>query len=315
MIRHTQLWVGAVAAVALGVGVARAADESAPPPLQMSTGPFAVPPGDTVACVYTGTISDRDLNVVKMRARQGPGGHHFSVYYTDTPRPPETRPCTDDDMVGRHFVMGIGGHDPGVEERTEQMLPGLAARIPKGKQVLLESHHINPTGSVWTTQDTVELSFISSAQVKAYVQLFLIEETHFTVPAHAQYRRVMGCTVPRALTVTMVMAHLHEFGTRYMLEMVSPSGAPLRTLFDVPWAPANKWSPPVQPYFDPPLAIAQGTRLRQTCQWHNPTDQPISFPSEMCVGVLNYLSDGKEEVACTEVEHQETVIPDEPPPR
>jgi hypothetical protein len=67
-------------------GGAEPVEETSEDTLAFTTGEFEVPPGDSFECFYTDTFTDREISVRSADGKQGSGGHHILVYYTDVPR-------------------------------------------------------------------------------------------------------------------------------------------------------------------------------------------------------------------------------------
>lgn len=286
--------------VLLGVSVLAAAPVGAadhldaPTVLSLTTGDFEVPPGEMLECFFTDVIADRELSVIGASSHQGSagGGHHLAVYYTDALRKPGHRPCTDGDMV-EHFVVGAVGHQ-------SFMLPkGLSVKVPRNTQLILQSHYVNTTGAALRTDDRIDLHLADPGHPTVPMQMFLIVDMAFEIPAKSGYSSVMLCAVPRDLRIIQIKGHMHDLGARFRLEIVDASGQVRQTLYDEPWIPAWKFTPPSRTYpLEHPLVLSAGTLLRQTCQWENPNDRPIRYPQEMCSGILSY-SPGEGEFACS----------------
>src|SRR6188768_2829810 len=137
--RASFLFLGVVAAIFVGGcgGTDETASEGDPPAgdaLHWSSGPLAVPPGESFECFYTDLVTDRELSVISASAKQGLGGHHVSVYYVDTERPVGHEPCSGTtEMVDWHFVVGAGGEGNDLSDFAS-LAEGLAIKIPEGKQ-------------------------------------------------------------------------------------------------------------------------------------------------------------------------------------
>ena len=66
------------------------------------------------------------------------GGHHLGMFVAISPKAdPTPHPCTDDDMANIRFIAAGGGG-------LDTIMPtGVALRIAKGQQIILQSHYHN----------------------------------------------------------------------------------------------------------------------------------------------------------------------------
>ncbi len=255
---------------------------------EFSTGKFEIQPGDTFECFYTATVTDRQLNVSSATAKQGPGGHHITVYYTDQNVPVGHHPCTDVEMVGLHQIAGASsGGEPAVA------LPdGYATKVPQGKQLVVQTHYIRTEKTPLTVEDSVTLKVAEDSEIKQFANSFVINDGSFTLPARANQTSTTECVVPHDFDVLLLLGHMHEWGAHYKLERLDAAGKVAETLYQTDWDPLYASHPPVNNY-DPlkPLKLPKGTRLRQTCDWKNTEDHEMAFPREMCIMFTYYVPD------------------------
>lgn len=258
--------------------------------LTFQTGEFEVPPGEVFECFYTGVITDRELAVRGAFGAQGRGGHHVTVYYTMIHKDAQHHPCIDSEMA--QWRMIGGGGDEGEAQLSKLRLPdGMAIKVPAGAQIVLQAHYIN-LGERFTANDTAGLELVDPAGIRDHVNQFVVNDVSFTVPPHEPLESVSTCTVPRDLGLIRLLGHMHEFGTYYKLEQLGEDDTVATTLLEQEWDPVYTSAPPIEVYEpDAPLAMAAGTRLRQTCRWQNHGDEPLLFPREMCIAYGLYFPD------------------------
>ena len=279
--------------------------EMAPPPpiettltdtaLTLVTETFSVPPGDSFECFYTSYTTDRELTVLKSFGRQGPGGHHITVYYTTLPKPPGHHPCTDEEMVEWHQIAGSAGDDLPGGEGSVGLPDGLAIRVPAGVQIVAQMHYINTTGKPYDVQDRVTLELADKAKLKAYANYLVLVDGIFQVPSGMRQDRTSICTVPQDFQIVLMLGHMHELGQHYKLERIDETGQVLETLVDHPWQPVYTSHPPTKNFtVDKPYLLSKGTRLRQSCRWDNTSNEDVRFPREMCVSFMYYFPDDGE---------------------
>lgn len=256
--------------------------------MAVETGPFEVPAGDTFECFYTGVRAAEDLSVTRIGGRQGPGGHHITVYVTDSDAAGHA-PCNDEEMATWRMV-GVADI-PTSGEPALQLPEGLAYRLEEGKQIALQVHYINVTGAPYEVEDEVTLELAEPEDVEAYANLFTMVDIGLSLAPNAATKRVSSFVMKEDLPLFWVGGHMHELGTHYTLEITPPGGAP-GTVYEHDWADVYTSHPPLLTYDkDSPLVLAKGTVLRQTCEWQNDTPEDVTFPREMCAMFGFYFPD------------------------
>lgn len=268
--------------------------------LSWESGPFEVPAGESFECFYTDMITDRELSVISAAAEQAAGGHHVTVYYVDNERPVGHANCSGTtEMADWHFVVGAGGEGNQLGDFA-QLAEGLAIKIPAGKQLMVQTHYINTTGTPQVNNDKLLIKLIEPAEVKAYAADFVILNDGFEIPPNASLTSSTVCTVQADVQLTMLLGHMHEHGQQYTLEIVDELGETKETLYDEAWKPDFSSHPPALLYtMNDPLILRGGTRLRQTCTWHNNSADVLLFPTEMCIG-FGYYFPGNDRIMCEE---------------
>jgi hypothetical protein len=258
--------------------------------LTFVTGDFDVPAGDQFECFYTNTITPRELAVNRSHGVQGAGGHHVTVYYTDLKRPAEHHKCVDSEMTTWHMVAGTGG-DSASDDKEMSLPEGFAIKVPAGKQLVLQAHYINTTGKTQKMNDSVTLELLEPAKVKQYANYVASSHESWTLPPKSPFETTSTCTLKQDLNIILMLGHMHELGTHYKLEKIDATGA-ASTLYDYEWQVSYAQHPPLKKFpTTAPLNLPKGTKLRQTCNWNNDTEESIIFPREMCVFFGYYFPD------------------------
>lgn len=71
-------------------------------------------------------------------------------------------------------------------------------------------------------------------------------------------------------------------------------------LYDEPWNPETIFNPVVRQFtVEEPLVVAAGDRITLTCDYQNDTDEPLTFPKEMCVSFAFYFP-AEREIDCVD---------------
>ena len=291
--------------LALAAALTSCATQAAPagPSAQMlddrivlSTGDFEIPNGDVFECFYTPLILDRDVLVSYGLGTQLEGGHHITVYYTTNTRDPEHHPCDESEMASwRQLTAAEAAGDEPLH------VDGLALRVPAGAQIVLQSHYINTLGPR-TVQDHADVFTPKPDEIRAMGGSFVVNDEGFDVPAGSRLRRTYVCNVAQDTQVAMLVGHMHEWGSHFRLERLDAAGT-AETIYEHDWEAVYASHPPTNAYgLDTPLVLPAGTQLRQTCEWNNNEDYPLSFPREMCISfMITFPSDAGDMIFCESV--------------
>lgn len=273
--------------------------------ISIHTGDFPIPPGDSFTCFYTPFTAETDLTVTRGVGMQQEGGHHLTVYYTMTPQPAGYHTCTDQEMA---TWRQIAAADPTTGE-TSYAVPGLGMRVPAGAQIVVQAHYIN-LGDVRSVNDWVDVMLPRTGEVRYLAQSFVIDDEDWEVPAMGSWQSQSECVVSRDYQAASLLGHMHELGAHFTLEMQAPGETTWTSLYDTDWTTSYFSHPPINLYgLDTPLMMPAGTRLRQTCQWHNTTTDPAIFPREMCVTyMLTFPSTTGGMDLCDIVAHTSTAL-------
>jgi hypothetical protein len=249
-----------------------------------------VEPGEHFECFYSDVITDREVFIHAAKGKQGPGGHHLIMYYATANRPVGHSKCDDTEMLDWRQV-GAAAND-GANEGVIDLPPGVAVKVPAGKQILVQTHYINASGKAREVDDEITVSLLKAEEVKEFANAYAVNDTKFKVPPQGTYSHTSSCKIEKDRDIVLMMGHMHEHGEHYKLELLDPAGVPVETLFDVEWQQAYSSHPPTKRFtLEQPYKIKGGSTLRQTCSWKNTTDQQLGFPTEMCVSFTYYLKD------------------------
>lgn len=265
--------------------------------ISFTTVEFEVPEEDSFTCFYTDYITDKELIVVNGDGHQQKGGHHILVHYADEQREPGHHPCSETDMVNIHQVAGTAGDGGDILALPD----GLAVKVPKGKQIVLEAHYINTTGAPFKAVDRVKLIYGDPAEIKDYVNYFVTLDEAFEIPPNGPLESVTECVLDRDFQVALALPHMHELGSSFKLEVLDEAGSVLDTPIDTEWVNFYVSHPPITRYtMEEPYMLKAGQRIRQTCTWQNTTTDPVIFPREMCLAFFYYWP-GEGDIVCENV--------------
>lgn len=250
-----------------------------------TTPDFTVPTGDSFTCFYTKYTTEAELAIIAGDGVQGPGGHHILAYYAEDARPVGYHACEDQEMVNLKQIAGSAG-DGG---QVLGLPAGLAVRVPKGKQLVVQAHYINTSGAEMKVHDTVKIVKGTGAQVKEFVNYLVTNDEGFEIAPNTPFAHTTECTLERDFQMAINVPHMHELGAHFTLDVVGVDGNVRDHLVDTDWQPSYASHPPIGAYdMSAPYLLKKGEKLRQTCAWQNSTTDPVIFPREMCLTFFYY---------------------------
>ncbi|MBL8679746.1 MAG: hypothetical protein JNK05_11300 [Myxococcales bacterium] len=259
-----------------------------PRELLYETPEFVIEPGgDKLFCHYLpATISgDADQLVAEIHSFQMRYGHHVSLNYTTEPGPVLSRECTEQDMT-KALLVGAGNESA---ELMFQLPPGIVVRIPRGAQVILQSHYINPTGAPMRVRDAITAMPPPEGASVQIADPLAMNDSDFMIPPRTNgYGRTLECEIDREMNVVNLFGHAHEWTTRLKIEHAPAGSSAFTSIYDELGTGARLMNSPPMRYFDVAGALRwrPGDRVRLSCDWNNTEDHPLAFPEEMCAAVF-----------------------------
>jgi hypothetical protein len=256
--------------------------------IQVVSAPItAVPPGaDTEYCYFSKLIPETDTVIKATQSMQSIGVHHVAAYWTTRVQPEQVRPCTEDDMASFQLLGGGGGGESA--NGVVSTLPdGTAFKVHAGGQIVVNTHIINVGKTAIDAQGAVNL-ILGDPSLQT-LQMLYFTNTSFSIPPRATQTASASCPVPHDLQVIRVLGHMHQWGTHNQLT------AGDKVLYDKPGAGDFAFNPPPVDFpLATPYVIKSGDKVEAQCTWNNTTDQAMTFPTEMCAGLLFVLGDTKD---------------------
>lgn len=245
---------------------------------------LVIPPNsDTTLCSYLDFHAPEEILLTATRGQQMSGGHHTAVFVASSPQNDfAPSDCGDAEMQNFRFVAAAGGGG-GLDA---EMPEGVALRIQQGQQIVLQSHYINTTDEPMAVMDSVDIEF-STDPDPIIADPFAMLDGGFEVPPGAEdFERVSECTADEDMDIYMLLGHTHENGVLFTFELLRDGEEP-ELLYHAVDGRLLRNSPEIKIY-DTPLTINAGDSFRMTCAWDNPHDHALTWPEEMCVGLMYY---------------------------
>lgn len=272
--------------------------------LRIYSPPITVPPHKEITvCSYLDYIAPHDIVLQATRGKQMAGGHHAAVFVAVAPQSNHApHECTGAEMSNLRFVAGAGGQ--GGQDTV--MPPGIALKIAKNQQIVLQSHYHNTTGTPRVVMDAVDIEFVAAGAQPKVADPFAIISSNFLIPkGTGTYTSEKVCTLDRDMAIYTLLGHTHENGVLYTFEhLPAPgngqsssggSGDVPTLLYQATDGKLLRNTPEIKQYADP-LKWKKGDKLRVRCTWQR-TDHDMTWPEEMCVGLV-YYTDGAGFLSC-----------------
>lgn len=211
---------------------------------------------------------------------QGKHGHHLIVMRTIMrEKPGSMRDCSKAaDMVNLLPIIpaGQGGFDG---------LPkGMAMRVPKGSQMVLQQHYLNPTENPFKVRDALVLHTMQASDVETQVGFLAVNSGKLSLKdAPGLQESAIHCEAPQDdMNIILLGPHMHEWGRSFTASFTPALGKKQPLLQTDPWQAEYRDKPPYVSYYGKGLVFNKGDAIDVQCFHENDTGAPLEFPQEMC---------------------------------
>ena len=229
------------------------------------------PGADVTYCTYLDVAIEDDLDIITFLGTQGDFGHHTILYGVRVEQDAGTHECTEQDMINARYLGAAAVPD------------GIAFRLKRGQQLMIQSHFINASDDTISGQSHFTLEVGAPDASRQLADLFTVVTTDIEIPPGGTGTAHASCPVAHDLQLVALGGHAHEWGTHVSVRHMPAAGGE-RMLYDHPWSKESIFNPTVAHFTaEEPLFIPAGDTLDVTCEYFNDTDEPLMFPSEMCV--------------------------------
>ncbi|HEY5922317.1 MAG TPA: FAD-dependent oxidoreductase [Kofleriaceae bacterium] len=243
-----------------------------------------LPGEDRIVCSYLDAYIDEDFDIGRIAGYNTTGSHHIILYTTSLSQPPNTHDCKDEEMVFLSLVGGTGG-DAAVS--AESTLPeGLVRRVKGGSQLVIQTHWLNASDAAIDGQAAFNVRYEPVSPTKTPTDFMAVMNTQFEVTPGASKASV-ECTFKDEVKVWQLSGHQHDLGEHVRIAF-TPKGGSERVLIDDDWNKEWSFNPKFLDFTAAPMVIAPGDKLRVDCDWMNPGDDTVRFPSEMCGAIAQF---------------------------
>ena len=244
-----------------------------------------IQPGeDRIICSYLDAYVEDDLDVARLAGYNTPGSHHIILYTTSLAQTPNTHDCTDEEMVFLSMVGGTGG-DAAVS--PEQTLPeGLVRRVKGGNQLVIQTHWLNPSDAVIDGQAAFNVRYEPVSADRTPTDFMAVMNTTFEVTPGKSTASV-ECTFNDTVNIWQLAGHQHDLG-KHIKITYKPVDGDSRVLIDTDWNKEWSFNPKFLDFTAAPMIARPGDKLSVDCEWSNPGQDTVKFPSEMCGAVAQF---------------------------
>jgi hypothetical protein len=255
--------------------------------------PITVPPNSEILlCTYLDEITNERVSFKSFSAHQMLGGHHAALYVAFQPEAPGLRSCTGAAMTNLRILAGAFAGNDGLVPADVRL------ELPAARQVVLQSHYINPTDVPIVVMDAVDLELTTEEDSPLLADSFVLNMDGFEIPADGStyaYGNGDGCRIGRPLDIHSIQLHTHESGV--LMELTHhPAGEEPYLLFSETDGIMMREGAAAL-ILDPPLALGPDDKLSVVCEWENEFDEDLRFPDEMCAAFM-YYSPGEGFLLC-----------------
>jgi hypothetical protein len=246
------------------------------------TGDWSLPAGGEEWVCVRKTLKE-DLFVGGFESISPTGTHHAVLTFGVPDAPDGQSPCTGTTV----FRVSAYGGGRGV---VPLMFPqGIARKIPKGSQLLLNLHLFNSYGEALEGTSGVRAFTIPESEVVELTEHVATGTQILQIPAREKTVHTGYCTMTSDVTLIAVAPHMHRLGTHQRVFAETAAGE--ITLLDAPFDLDSQSYRPLES-----VKLARGERVRVECTHENTTDESIGYGDsaldEMCTAaVYRYPAD------------------------
>jgi hypothetical protein len=235
-----------------------------------------VEPGDEQMNCYFLEPTTEDMYLTSMSSFQGKFGHHLVIFKATSREPPGTMRSCDapEDMTTLLPVF---------TNSVERLPDGLAVRVAKGTQMVLQQHYLNTSVRPIRTSDAMHVFQTPLSQVQHLAGFYGHSDISFVLkPTGKEVTLTFECAAPSDIKLIQMGPHMHEWGVRFKA-FAGPKANPTPVIDVNPWTAEMRDQPPSKEFpVVNPFLLKAGDVVRTQCTFKNTTGADLRFPKEMC---------------------------------
>ena len=249
----------------------------------LMTGDWTLPPGTEGYTCVRKTI-DEDLYVNAFDVIIPQGTHHTLLTMGEPNAPDGITPCS----AGTNRTLSVFGSGVGTDPFV--FPKGVALKIPKGTQLLLNLHLFNTGQAALSGTSGTRIRTVPASEVVNVAEGMLAGTVRIDLPSAQTTTTVGYCTMSEDATIFAVAPHMHMLGVHE--KAVAERAAGEVVLMDEPYTFDEQSYRNIQP-----VEMKKGERIRVECTHNNTTANRVTFGestlTEMCfAGLYRFPADG-----------------------
>jgi hypothetical protein len=237
---------------------------------------------ETYLCVRV--TADRDLYIGGFDPIAPVGTHHTVLGISAAGSPDGVTTCNGF-LIEPQILFGSG-------VGTERLMlpPGVAVKVSKGQQIMLNLHLFNTSDAPLSGTSGVRALLVDASALTDQAEALLAGPVGFTIPEGPAM--IDGtCTMARASTIFAVGPHMHKLGVHMTARLGTAMLLDRDYTFDEQtFAPVNVQAKP-------------GDRITTECTYDNDTGGPVHFGQstndEMCFLIVYHYPSGGQFSVCS----------------
>lgn len=253
--------------------------------LQLVTPEYTIPPNSDKMFCYFGTYEGPEVGVNFYQWFQDDQfGHHMMLLdaYDGEDVPDGTVLDCDGQSVMALRPLLEANELLGEISGRMVLDDGLAVRLKSGQRWAMQSHYVNWSDRELLVQDAINLGTVPVEEVEHWVGTWSFNTSVFELPPQETTQLTFSCEWPAAVSVLHMMGHMHDYGTAIRVTHDGEHGS--EEVYSLPeWDPAWQQQPRLVTYEAGELMPRPGDTFTISCDYHNTSDETVTFPTEMCV--------------------------------
>jgi hypothetical protein len=243
------------------------------PTFTIQTPTVTVAAGQEKYVCYAQTLTE-DLTVDRYDYAVVPFVHHVFFSRDLAPEPEGLSEC--DVLFKTSWIPLLVA---GKGNATLQDPAGAASVLPKGTQLVVQLHLLNPSTSEASATVSIDMHRSTLDKPKP-VGLYAFGTQVISLPPNATTSVSYECTPAQDVVSFTDFPHMHRLGTKLTFEVADATGAYHQAYARDPYDFNNQYLEPT------PLSVLKGTKTRITCTYDNTTTGTVvygeSTNDEMC---------------------------------
>lgn len=238
----------------------------------IKTSPRAVGQGEEAFfCQNLTNPFGKDVEVIESESFMTPGSHHMFVFYE-----PGATDGAVHDCSGLEFQRYV--HTAQTPQAKVSYPPGVGRLVRANEGFRVMAHYLNTTGAAIDAEITVVFKVVPAGSMQHQAGSIFLNKLGIYVPPNSPGTATASCNLPHDIQLINVASHMHQYAKHFVA--TASSGEKLYETTD--------WDEPEPTVYDPPLALAGGTKITWTCQYENTTGSALTFgdsakTNEMCI--------------------------------